>query len=685
LQTEVSLTYKSSIARRRLHIPLGLASTLLALFVVAPAPVSASAATPVLEVKAPDGGGLKVAVEPLAGASQSRRGNLTAVVTSGAPWRGALRVRYLQAEGLRYDALAHPAPGSPVESTRKFGDAGAAMRPGQVLPLQFWFTLPAGKPPGWLAGSLLFELTQLGVKKGKKAAVLSSVIPLDVAQEPLEEVAFQPQSLTLQLTDGKLEGDGEVLLVGSGAEALVEMEPPYSTKALLANDEGNQVDLTLEKLRSLGNGQVAATVAVGDASPGEYKGKLQLGHGPEPPALDVVLHSRLDVYIAILLVLLSSIIGGFLPVFSANARLRSTLRLRLKNAIEHVEERYDSDRETRELLWDISMTMGPRGWLEQKWSAVSEIDGIAGLYAELRWARSKEELEALGPKVDAAVEKIGCWLLVLDPVRKLHYLSVRRDVPPRKGVNWSTTELAKDTERVLDSVRREELTNLEDAFKLAKLCREQYVWHLLVLEAWTKIALAEASDLLDPAAKAHLNQIDLTPFVAPDPPPSKRSAAQMTDLVTELSQLTIRTKEVVPKLDLFTVATAATKDEFMEALKLAEKPAAVAMGSGEAEQALERVRASTQPEGDRFEKGLQRLAVIDWLLTLVFAVGATLVYVIPQYDSTWGTTADILAALAVGFGTQVVVQWAAMPTLRSLRGGKQQGQGEPEAPAEQGA
>lgn len=640
-------------------------------------PAASAAGDPSLEVKAPDGGDLTIAVEPLADRSGARHGHLTVVVTDGAERGGVLAVRYLRAGGSQYDALAVPATG-PVEPSRKYRDPGPRMRAGQVLPLQLQFTLPAAKPPSWLAGSLFFELRLAPEKKGrKKAAVLSTVLPVGVEARSLEDVAFQPEDLTLQLTGGDLEGDAEVMLVGAGAEELAEQEPPFSRKALLGNDEGNRVRLTLEKLRPLGSGQVAATLAVGDASPGEYKGKLQLDDGPSPPSLDIVLHSRRSVYLAILLVLVSSILGGFLPAFSANARMRAALRLRLKNAIEHVEEQYDADRRTRELLWDMSLTMGPRGWLEQRWSAVSQVDGIAGLYAELKWARSKEELEALEPKVDEAIEKIGCWLLVLQPVRELHELSTRRDVPPRKGVNWSTTELAKDTERVLDTVRRNQVADLEEGFKLAKLCREQYLWHLLVLEAWTKIANAEGSSQLSEAAKSHLNQIDLTPFVAPDPLPSKRTSAEMTDLVTELSQMTIRAKEVVPNLDLFTHPTAATKDQFIEALNLTEEPPGLELGSGDTEQALEETRRSMQPEGDRFEKALQRLMMIDWLLTLVFAIGATLVYVVPQYDSTWGTTSDILAALAVGFGTQVVVQWAAMPVFRSIRSGREEGETPP--------
>ena len=617
-----------------------------------------------LTVVAPTEGTRTIRLEPLPQSSGQYLGHLTITIKNRGTRPGRLAVGYLQANGGRYNALAGTT-NSPVAPAGELADKALVIRPGQLRPLQLEFTLPKAQPASWLQGTLLLRLRKIG-KKG--TAATPNLVPVKASFLSLGEVAFDPKALALQVTGGDLEGGSNIDLVGPGAEQMLARTPPFEAAVLLGNGEGNRVSVTLDSLERIGEGRVRGRISVEGDNPGEYTGTLALGPGPAPPSLPITLHARYCIAIAIALILLSSIVGGLLPAFSATARKRALLRTRLRSAIEHLEDRYDSDDNVPLLLWDMTVAMGPRPWLRRPWSSVSQVEGVPGLYAELRWARSDEELDQLGKKVNAAIGDIDRWLVVFERARELRALH-RARAPRRSGGDWGSTKVATGAEEFLDGLRAVPESG-GDARRIALECVERLWWYQLVQGAWTKIALAEeAGDRLAPEqaraeeVRTKLAATDLSPFTdVAFPTPAERGplGVALTRLMREVIAL-------APKFDWSGDHWDATPlDAFVKSATNVEprSPRPLA-GSASASSRLAAQARIGAHRGGR-ERTLQGLSALDWLVTGALALGATLAYTVPIYGPTWGTTTDLLTALAVGFGTQVVVRWAAMPIFRSL-------------------
>jgi hypothetical protein len=379
--------------------------------------------------------------------------------------------------------------------------------------------------------------------------------------------------------------------------------------------------------------------------------------------------------LAIGFVLLGSIAGGLLPVLSATARTRALLRTRLESAVRRFAEKYNSEENAPPLLWDMSGTMGPgrdwRGWLGRRWTGLAQAEGVAGLYAELKWARSEDDLRELAPRVEAAIGEIAAWLRVFEPATKLRGLHSRAGIPDRAGRDWFSTALSRDTEGMLAGLPRRRPATIKEADALGGRCIDQYLWHSVVLDAWTKVTRAQEDESLSEAARAVLGVLDFTPIVDASPPPSRRTADGMVELEGLLVALIRTAKEHAPGFDGYGGDTPMA--EILGDFLADVEPAGAAASWG----ALEQRAALIQNEvrdvskldqvGNEAEQDLQRFHAVDWAVTSVLALGAVIVFVKPIYTATWGSTGDILAAMGAGFGSQVVVQWGAMPVVRSIR------------------
>lgn len=482
----------------------------------------------------------------------------------------------------------------------------------------------------------------------------------------LTGISFEPDDLNLQVTGGGLDGGGSVNLVGPGVEQLLDRTPPFEATVLLGNDEGNRAAVTIDRLEPAGEGEVTGKVSVSDAEPGKYTGTLEFGPGATAPKLPITLSVRSCILFAIGLVLLGSLLGGLLPAFSATARTRALLRIRLKSAILRLEKLYDSPENDPQLLWDVSVAMGPRPWLGQGWSSTPQVDGVGGLYTEVKWARNEDELEELGKEVDKAVGRIGRWLVVFERARELRLLLGRR-VPERHGEVWRDTKISIGAEEFLDELSRINPPPDQEARALALKCIERRRWYALVLEAWTKIARAEQDQGLPDHTRKALGEKDLSPFTTVSFP----TPAEISPLGAELAKLMREVIALVPEFDWSAEDPSAKKLEaFAISATLPDQHHPNLLGGAAAES--RRLEAEDQISAQKRtpEQGLKGLSVYDWLVTAALALGATFAYTVPFYTSTWGTTTDLLTALAAGFGTQVIVQWAGMPIFRAIRGSK---------------
>ncbi|HET7417168.1 MAG TPA: hypothetical protein VFJ61_06060 [Solirubrobacterales bacterium] len=590
----------------------------------------------------------QIQLEPLPEAGGSYSGHLTLILRNSTKTSISPDVVYLQDGGSQTDPL-DPDSGGPAEIK---GLSKIVLPPGVATPLQLAFELPSNRPASWLDGTLVF--TSESSKANPKASSL--VVPVAAEFESLSGLTFSPSSLAIQVTRGRPgpEPSAEVELSGTGAKALLDRKPPFSTHVLLGNDDGHRVDADFEDVREE-DGEIRATVSLSDeAAPGEYKGSLVFGEGKDAPALALTVKSHIWVLWFILLVFFSALLGGLLPKLSKIARRRAAMRLALGEAIKRYEEERPGDGPLQKLPWDLDRRMGRKPWLQQRWSPLPDAEGYSGLYAQLRWARSEEELDDLGQKVTEAVEDISHWSYLHKVACELDELDRQR--PPGRDKSWAETQLAQDTANLLRILRTEPPKTMDEVGKLELRCSEQIVWHRNVVDAWTKITEAQKDEARPEEARKALAALDFKDVVDATAE-ADRKGSEMTKLTAALIALAARARKADDKLPPLLIDE---RGGGKAQMKVQQEAALVA------NEGLERT-VSMPSEGADAEHTLKAIRLGDWAVTLLIALGSVVLYIAPLYDSTWGSLEDLLVAAAAGFGTQLAIEWAALPLFQSIR------------------
>jgi hypothetical protein len=600
-----------------------------------------------IELAKPGAEAQKILLGPLPNSEGTFTGHLTVLVVNNTERTEKLALRYLQDAGPQSNPMASNTTG-PV---RMNGSPTAVnLQPGSPTPIRLAFELPKGETASWLAGKLLIS----GTSKHGKTEPGSLVLPVSAEFQPLQELAFNPSSLTIQVTRGwPSSTTPEVEVTGPGAPALLEHQPPFSTRVLLGNGEGHHVEATFGQLEEV-EGTVRGTLRLSDhAPPGEYAGNLVLGAGSDAPGLALTVKSHVFVLWFILLVLAGSLLGGLLPRLTATGRRRTALRLTLRNSIQ-LYERERAKVRVKALPWDMDTRMGRKPWLGLRWNAIPGSDGYAGLYAQLRWGRSEDELDELSQKVTAAANDVIFWIELREPVVRLNKLNEQQQPPPRNGKTWRETQVAQDTDALLDRIRNQPPTNSKERRELEVRCTEQALWHGVVVDAWTVITTAQTSKLVTGEEAGELAKLDFGPIVD-GKPECERAGKEAAELLAALSGLAARARAIASELPSLSVESRGAGTP---------KPSVEETARAVVESLDEDTPPDTEDESTQHE--LRTILFTDIAMTLLIATGSVVVYVTPLYSSTWGSTTDLLAAAAAGFGTQVVVQWAGVPLVQSL-------------------
>lgn len=595
-----------------------------------------------------------IQLEPLPDRTGSYTGHLTLLVVNRTRRRGRVGVMYARTAGRRSNPLSkRPGKAIRLSSPRK----RIAAPPKRTVAIPLTFTLPGARSPSWLDGTILLNLNGAGRKAARKASLS---VPVRAAFAPLTDIALHPAEVTIQAI--KLwptgEADAKVEMTGTGATALLRHDPPFSASVVFGDGEGNRVSVTLQDLRRNGSGGVDATIAVVKPMPGKYTGELAVGAGKNPPGFSLIVNSHFSIWVPIVVVLVSSILGGLLPMLRGVGRRRNLMRLSLKSAIQRYKQVREDPEFGEGVLWDMDEEMGPKPWLALKWSAISKADGYAGLYAELRWVRNDKDLDALSPEVTEAVETIMSWVSLYEPGRQLRAAS-RLDPPPRNGEEWHDTELAADTNALLAELRKRTVKT-DEAGALSLRCTEQAAWHEAVCDAWSAITAAQSNESLSEPQRKALSELDLGPLVNPgrEQGEPERDSREMGRLTYKLSAMLKKAERIAGPLVAPQLEGIGDHAPVKKVYLAIQQEAALRENE---------TRDAVYPVDTGAEHALTQILLMDWMVTLVIATGAVLVYVTPFYDATWGSSSDLLAAAGVGFGSQVVVQWAGQPLFQSLR------------------
>jgi hypothetical protein len=601
--------------------------------------------------------------------------------------------------GARYVPEAGPAAGGAKVSLaiRQGGQPLAQAPPlgaNRIGTLRLTFGLPADASPSAADGTLSMRL-------GAGSPV---TIPIKGTGAKLPGVAFQPQKLTLQMEDwtGKFgtapAGDATVELIGPGVPALFGpgLASP-SPELLVRGSTGYDGWLTLEDLER--RSAVVATARVrmsGDLQAGSYEAKLPLsGLSPDAPVLDVEVLVKDAFYWAIVAVLLGALFALAIFLFTGINRRKAVLQMNLKRVLERYDDKRaeladyvaqnpppqglaaaDSGPEGERplLLWALTGLGERQSWFKRRRDAVPEIDGVSGIWSNIAFARSMPDLDDDEHRVAELAQRIVRWLDAVPYVKALDKTRRRLHEPASEHV-WDVLKTPQKTTRLLKKARREPRDAAAQVELIAELELQQR-WHEVLGALWDAIAaiyadMATNGTSYSGSARTELKGL-MTKLEALDGKASADSedADDYSGYESEAEALGAKLRYIASQHRVTLPGALAASVLQADGIDRAQAPAVVDRES--AVEHYERNAIRSGPEAfpaERPGRGSTygRVFVSDLLWTSLIALLAAVVYIVPFYDSTWGTWSDYGTAFAAGFLGKIGLDWAATPVFQSLR------------------
>jgi hypothetical protein len=537
--------------------------------------------------------------------------------------------------------------------------------PGRTQQVTIGFSPQAHETIDTLAGNLFIRLIPSGSGQASRSAT-RLVVPIKAELAPIRGVSFEPASVTLQITQP---GDGgqqaTVRLTGPGAQGLTTLTPAFTESVRLGNDSGDQITVTLTDLR-VDDNQVIGTIRAEDGvNPGGYKGKLALDQSDHAPTLDLTVDSHVAIWIAIGLVFLSALLGGFLPAATKIGRRRAGALAQFKQMLKDYSDAR-GDLHHPPPIWNLERDLGPRPWYDARWSAMPQLDQAAGLYGAMHWARTDDDFESVAIAAQKMEDLIRRWLLLIRPAEDLAK-GAEQKVQNRGRKHWQARQIYEDSELLLWKLRRTKPKTQDEADELLNDIIAQHDWYEAVRVVWTALAGAQRSDHVPPKKRDQLRRLPLDDLTDPEKPAAEREPPEQDQLFVKLDALISKANGIWPALDLKQSLRA--KGGGGASLVSEET---ISPGQDFTQGVAVQVNKSKEAnQGPPSMPGRRKLwawfEVQDVALTVLLALGAVIAYMVPLYSATWGSVTDLLTALAAGFGTQAIVQWAALPAFQSLR------------------
>ncbi len=635
-----------------------------------------------------------------------REGKLTLLLRSGLTKPAALRIRYLRSDGgLEYQVLGK----SPSQPLRLIGPSRRpiVVGAGTIFRLVFAATLPASARLNALDGTLVVALQPLPPPAkpprgfaGEKAETLPPttaarprspsrslaairparlappvadtadgrlLVGVKGAERMLNAVAIMPDKIALRLTRtspwfGAGTATAHVRIIGADTRAFHGEQAAFARTVVLRDGNGREAQVSLSDLHADGDALDATLKLAGEPPPGEYSGPLVLASHTPAAKLTVTVRSRHSVWAAIVAVLLGVILGGALPVFYGRHRRKTLLHAELKQSLAEYKQARD-DPNAPPQHWSLDRAIGPEPWTRHQWFALPRLHGAGGLWSAIEWARASDELDELSTQVLDLSGRIERWLMLNPLIRELsNTLETVTPNPRSSGTRWEDTETRLDSYLLLATAKETEPEKDDDAEALARRAIRQEKWHRRVAELWTEVAAAEDDDTLSQAQRTRIAAIDFTTVAAP------REAARKEEDWLALSE----------KLELLTLELERCKNIDLENEPDGALEDWVSANAGRAyDAAIAFVRSIAAPAGAaragaklgswKNALSLRKTGLEDLALTLLAVLAAATVYALTVYNETWGSTIDYLTAISAGFGTQVVIKWAALPAFQALR------------------
>lgn len=476
------------------------------------------------------------------------------------------------------------------------------------------------------------------------------------------DISFDPASLTIVtsqacwLIAGTCGDTATVLLRGRDAVLWAQRTRTPRSVAILNNRQGGSATVRLRDVELRG-GAVRATVDASDLSEaGRYVGRLPIEpNGLAGPSLAVEVKVRWSLLAAVLVIFVGALFGGFFLRRFEIRRRRRLLELELLSALR----RYDEERARsgdKPASYDLDYLLEPRRHDEAATAPYPGTRGVSALLWHIKTARDDADFCEDIARTHALIAAIERWL-ALEPVARAAAQLAEGDPAPARAAGWLSDTVAY---RDLAYLRTRATTVPEDD--------DGCTWLIGALAAQGRVAakckvLWELSARLESREGWLLDQgrtladLDVLALERRYPPLQRRTPEQTDQLLVTLSHAELGLRRLCGDLE-----TIDDWPRLVEAHRIDDRLDAPARHPS-----IERRTLDLSPWRLRLAGAFSGLALRSVVWTLARAFVAAVAYALTIYSDTWGSVTDVASAFTVGFLTETLVNWAAMPAFRSNR------------------
>jgi hypothetical protein len=498
----------------------------------------------------------------------------------------------------------------------------------------------------------------------------------------LGDVTLSPTKITLQDTSGCPFGwtwlgcgddDAEAQISGPGTKAL-----PGKGVISTATLSGDRSGTTRVELRREGSQWIVVIV---DSTLGSKSGDLPLIPGASP-SLTITVQDGYWFGIAVGLVLLGSLIGGFLLPHYGIARRRGILVAAVNGALDRYKEAV-ADAKKSESAADPHVAR-PAGYRigeelgdENEWNTrgcqpYQGPRGVRNLLCRIVTSRADADFTEVEGQATKLINMIDGWI-ALEPViaEAKRALERAKQAPNKSGERFVDAKVCADFAQLISAAEGYRPLSLDEVENRVSQLQAQQAAVMRAEEVWrATIRVLSVAGPLEPAVAERLEGLpgvsELKTNVAPSPP---HSVDEALDLGAQLRAALDQIQEyetVLPKAEevaqVHKPALAAAREELSAVAERIESTEEAAM---ELESQVATPAVSPTPEVMASRK--PRVPTQhDFLLSLVAGLGASIAYAATIYSDTWGSFPQMASALAAGFVTPSLA-WAALPIFRSVR------------------
>jgi hypothetical protein len=542
-----------------------------------------------------------------------------------------------------------------------------------VATLPFRFALLSNESPHALQGTIYMQAYE------QTTAVPVTATTRDMPDVQLESSVLKLSTNTLPILDlGSIE-PLEVTVTGPGVGAMLAHTQQSERTIYLHDSSGNAARLELGRFQPVANRAVseeplqatAMLSVVGHPSPGTYSGSARLSElDATAPILKIQVRTHLPLWLAILCVFIGVVAANVVAPLALLRQRGTTLADALRKAVSNC-------RLAMQILHDSGYLVGERAVLWDLNDAITDLtaDGDVGdvglvsiaqrLLEKIEHERDDEDFDEDRASVLAVIARLSRWLRAAPAaVRLQQVIEASQQQMEAVGSSLTGKAVLHDTQLVQKRLMREPADPAATDDLVERVMRQAF-WHRAFSSALAH-TVKEPHDPAEQQLHAEVGQqLEALDARLESPGILQRTPEEQDALEIELEELRQKLGQPprprpprLPGQEELEVNWQAPPSLFT-----GWAPLDAAGFHDLSVDALRRYRPERDFKG-WVGKVFRDAALWGW--SLFFTLVTSIVYALTIYNSTWGSTKDVLTALTAGFAGAVTLK-IALPIFKSQR------------------